>query len=151
MPELEAPEEEGELDETGIDQKDIELVMQQVRSTGTHCFWQMLINFLQVSCSRAKAVRALKDSGGDLINASMSTGLSDTNLLLSIVSQSWRPANKMGLVSWLFCDFAIHDTCNSCLVNRRGRFLRFRLRPYLTLFPPLLRTVIYNGSQGCQI
>ncbi|KAF8577253.1 nascent polypeptide-associated complex, alpha subunit [Ramaria rubella] len=53
MPELEAPEEEGEIDETGVDAKDIELVMQQV------------------SCSRAKAVRVLKDSGGDLINAIM--------------------------------------------------------------------------------
>ena len=31
MPELEAPEEEGEVDETGVDEKDIELVMQQVR------------------------------------------------------------------------------------------------------------------------
>ncbi|KAF8498351.1 NAC domain-containing protein [Gautieria morchelliformis] len=53
MPELEAPEEDGEVDETGVDAKDIELVIQQV------------------NCSRAKAVRALKDSGGDLINAIM--------------------------------------------------------------------------------
>jgi len=30
MPELEAPEEEGEVDETGVDAKDIELVMQKV-------------------------------------------------------------------------------------------------------------------------
>ncbi|CAL1704489.1 unnamed protein product [Somion occarium] len=52
IPELE-PVEEGTVDETGIDAKDIELVMQQV------------------GCSRAKAVRALKDSGGDLINAIM--------------------------------------------------------------------------------
>ncbi|KAG5221174.1 GAL4 enhancer protein [Salix suchowensis] len=51
IPELEAPEDDGPVDETGIDQKDIDLVMQQV------------------NCSRAKAVRALKDSGGDLINA----------------------------------------------------------------------------------
>ncbi|KAF9500984.1 nascent polypeptide-associated complex, alpha subunit [Pleurotus eryngii] len=53
IPELEAPEDDGPVDETGIDQKDIDLVMQQV------------------NCSRAKAVRALKDSGGDLINAIM--------------------------------------------------------------------------------
>lgn len=52
IPELEAPEDDGTLDETGIEAKDIELVM------------------AQVNCSRAKAVRALKDSGGDLINAS---------------------------------------------------------------------------------
>lgn len=52
MPELEPAEEEGEVDETGVDAKDIELVM------------------AQVNCSRAKAVRVLKESGGDLINAS---------------------------------------------------------------------------------
>jgi len=53
IPELEAPEDDGGLDETGVEAKDIELVM------------------AQVNCSRAKAVRALKDSGGDLINAIM--------------------------------------------------------------------------------
>lgn len=52
IPELEAVEEEGPVDESGVDPKDIELVIQQV------------------GCSRAKAVRVLKDSGGDLINAS---------------------------------------------------------------------------------
>lgn len=52
MPELEAPEEEGEVDETGLDPKDIELVM------------------TQGGCSRAKAVKVLKENGGDLINAS---------------------------------------------------------------------------------
>ena len=54
IPELEAPEEDGPVDETGVDPKDIELVM------------------TQVNCSRAKAVRVLKESGGDLINASES-------------------------------------------------------------------------------
>ncbi|TFY81701.1 hypothetical protein EWM64_g2300 [Hericium alpestre] len=53
IPELEAPEEDGPVDETGIDPKDIDLVM------------------AQVNCSRPKAVRALKESGGDLINAIM--------------------------------------------------------------------------------
>ncbi|TCD68891.1 GAL4 enhancer protein [Steccherinum ochraceum] len=53
IPELEAVEEEGPVDETGVDPKDIELVIQQV------------------GCSRAKAVKVLKDSGGDLINAIM--------------------------------------------------------------------------------
>ncbi|GHA65268.1 hypothetical protein ACIQRS_07975 [Streptomyces termitum] len=43
-------------DETGIDPRDIELVMAQ---TGR---------------SRAVAVRALRDSGGDLINAIMAAG-----------------------------------------------------------------------------
>ena len=52
IPDLEAPEDDGNIDETGVDPKDVELVMQQV------------------NCTRAKAVRALKDSGGDLINAS---------------------------------------------------------------------------------
>jgi nascent polypeptide-associated complex subunit alpha len=53
IPDLEAPEEDGPLDETGVDPKDIDLVM------------------AQVNCSRAKAVRVLKESGGDLINAIM--------------------------------------------------------------------------------
>ncbi|PFH52447.1 hypothetical protein AMATHDRAFT_2174 [Amanita thiersii Skay4041] len=52
-PELEAPEDDGPVDETGVDPKDIDLVM------------------AQVNCSRAKAVRVLKESGGDLINAIM--------------------------------------------------------------------------------
>lgn len=52
IPDLEAPEDDGPVDETGVDPKDIDLVMQQV------------------NCSRAKAVRVLKESGGDLINAS---------------------------------------------------------------------------------
>ncbi len=55
IPELEAVEEDGNVDETGVDPKDIELVIQQV------------------GCSRAKAVRVLKESGGDLINASAYT------------------------------------------------------------------------------
>ncbi|KAF7338402.1 Nascent polypeptide-associated complex subunit alpha [Mycena venus] len=53
IPELEAPDDDAALDETGVEAKDIELVM------------------AQVNCSRAKAVRALKESGGDLINAIM--------------------------------------------------------------------------------
>ncbi|KAF8201692.1 NAC domain-containing protein [Pholiota molesta] len=53
IPDLEAPEDDGPVDETGVDPKDIDLVMQQV------------------NCSRAKAVRVLKESGGDLINAIM--------------------------------------------------------------------------------
>jgi nascent polypeptide-associated complex subunit alpha len=53
IPELEAPEDDGPVDEAGVDPKDIDLVMQQV------------------NCTRAKAVRVLKESGGDLINAIM--------------------------------------------------------------------------------
>ena len=52
VPELEETEESGEVDETGVDPKDIELVM------------------AQVNCSRAKAVKVLKENGGDLITAS---------------------------------------------------------------------------------
>lgn len=52
IPDLEAAEDDGPVDETGIDPKDIDLVIQQV------------------GCTRAKAVRVLKESGGDLINAS---------------------------------------------------------------------------------
>ncbi|EIW85057.1 nascent polypeptide-associated complex, alpha subunit [Coniophora puteana RWD-64-598 SS2] len=53
IPDLEAPEDDSPVDETGVDPKDIELVM------------------AQVNCSRAKAVRVLKETGGDLINAIM--------------------------------------------------------------------------------
>ncbi|KAG7092373.1 hypothetical protein E1B28_008732 [Marasmius oreades] len=53
IPELQAPDDDGPVDETGVDPKDIDLVI------------------AQVGCSRAKAVRVLKESGGDLINAIM--------------------------------------------------------------------------------
>lgn len=51
MPELEEVD-DGALDESGVDPKDIELVM------------------TQVNCGRAKAVRVLKENNGDLITAS---------------------------------------------------------------------------------
>lgn len=58
MPPLEGADVEDEnLDETGLDPKEIDLVMQQV------------------NCSRAKAVRVLKDNGGDIINASKFSSL----------------------------------------------------------------------------
>ena len=54
VPELEPLEDDGPVDETGVDPKEIELVM------------------AQVNCTRAKAVRVLKENNGDLINASVS-------------------------------------------------------------------------------
>ncbi|KAG8865266.1 GAL4 enhancer protein [Tulasnella sp. 330] len=53
IPALEEPAEEEAVDETGVDPKDVELIMSQV------------------SCSRAKAVRVLKENNGDVINAIM--------------------------------------------------------------------------------
>ena len=50
-------EEEGDVDETGVDAKDIELVMTQAGST------------------RAKAVKALKESKGDIVTAIMNLTL----------------------------------------------------------------------------
>jgi len=47
-------EPEEELDETGVEPKDVELVMSQA------------------GCSRAKAVKALKENDGDLVNSIMS-------------------------------------------------------------------------------
>lgn len=78
IPELEAVEEDGNVDETGVDPKDIELVIQQV------------------GCTRAKAVRVLKESGGDLINASAYKCflLSWTALLTSDL-QSWPQASDL--------------------------------------------------------
>jgi nascent polypeptide-associated complex subunit alpha len=52
MPSIDDAEEE--VDETGIEPKDIELVMSQA------------------GCSRAKAVKALKENDGDLVNSIMS-------------------------------------------------------------------------------
>jgi hypothetical protein len=72
VPELEAVEDEGPVDETGVDPKDIELVIQQV------------------GCSRAKAVKALKDNGGDLINAStLPAPVLKTVTLIYRILQSW--------------------------------------------------------------
>ncbi|CBQ69877.1 related to nascent polypeptide-associated complex alpha chain [Sporisorium reilianum SRZ2] len=51
--EEEEDDDDSPIDEEGVDAKDIDLVMQQV------------------SCSRRKAVKALKESNGDLINAIM--------------------------------------------------------------------------------
>jgi len=51
---MEGVEEEETLDESGIEPKDIELVMSQA------------------ACSRAKAVKALKENDGDLVNSIMS-------------------------------------------------------------------------------
>ncbi|KAK9900444.1 nascent polypeptide-associated complex, alpha subunit [Cystobasidium minutum MCA 4210] len=48
-----ADEPEGEVDATGVDAQDIDTVMQQA------------------SCSRAKAVKALKEHNGDIVNAIM--------------------------------------------------------------------------------
>lgn len=48
-----AEEDEEEVDETGVDEKDIELVIQQANTT------------------RAKAVRALKNNNNDIVNAIM--------------------------------------------------------------------------------
>lgn len=76
IPELEAVEEEGPVDETGVDPKDIELVIQQV------------------GCSRAKAVKVLKESGGDLINASAYAALLCSYYPLNFFpSQSWPRAS----------------------------------------------------------
>ena len=51
---MEGVEEEETLDESGIEPKDIELVMSQAQ------------------CSRAKAVKALRENDGDLVNSIMS-------------------------------------------------------------------------------
>ena len=51
--EEEEEQDDSPVDEEGVDAKDIDLVMQQV------------------SCSRRKALKALKESNGDLINAIM--------------------------------------------------------------------------------
>ena len=97
-PELEAVEEEGPVDETGVDPKDIELVIQQV------------------GCSRAKAVKVLKESGGDLINASAYLQFSTPCQRYSPVPvpalyamQSWRQASdRLVLFLYFYCS-ALHS------------------------------------------
>lgn len=76
IPELEAPDEEGPVDETGVDPKDIDLVM------------------AQVNCTRAKAVRVLKESGGDLINASELPSSYALFNFSTFLLQSWRRASN---------------------------------------------------------
>jgi len=58
VPELEEVDDVA-LDESGIDPKDIELVM------------------AQAGCGRSKAIRVLKESDGDLVNASTCSFVSD--------------------------------------------------------------------------
>ena len=77
VPELEALEDDGPIHETGVDPKDIELII------------------AQTNCTRAKAVRVLKENGGDLINASVSilSFASVTPPLIYCSSQLWRRAS----------------------------------------------------------
>ena len=84
VPELEAVEDDGPIDETGVDPKEIELVM------------------AQVNCTRAKAVRVLKENGGDLINASVSilSFASVTPPLIYCSHQLWRRASDSLSNGW---------------------------------------------------
>jgi len=70
MPELEAAEDSGPVDEGDLDPKEIEMVMDQVCIVLSIVATPGLLGF-QTGCSRLKAVTTLKESGGDLINASM--------------------------------------------------------------------------------
>ena len=95
IPELEEAADDGPVDESGVDPKDIDLVMQQV------------------SCSRAKAVKALKDSGGDLINASTCIlAIRDVHALTD-VDQSWLQASSFG---------PVHAPLSSCITSHRIAF-----------------------------
>ena len=89
IPELEEVQEEGPVDETGVEPKDIELVMQQV------------------GCSRAKAVRVLKESGGDLINASESAFSGLRAEADEAFAQSWRPASRLWMHRLLYSTLAL--------------------------------------------
>ena len=71
MPALEAAEEAGPVDEGDLDPKEIEMVMDQVWVVLSIVTTRSLLGLFQTGCSRLKAVTALKESGGDLINASM--------------------------------------------------------------------------------
>lgn len=120
IPELEAAADDGPVDETGVDAKDIELVMQQV------------------NCSRAKAVRVLKESGGDLINASESLAVSLHPITEILVLQSWPRASRLFVFSFLHVLSEI--TFHHCLRSRiypRATILSFIESP---------RRMIYANS-----
>lgn len=119
IPELEAVEEEGPVDETGVDPKDIELVIQQV------------------GCSRAKAVKVLKESGGDLINASVYP------IVLPYASTNLFPSShgcKRVILLYLFVYF-YPLPCTSC------RPSKFSARyTSLTVCHTLARTMQQSGQ-----
>lgn len=102
IPDLEAPEEEGPVDETGVEAKDIELVMQQV------------------NCSRAKAVRVLKESGGDLINASAFFHESFSTVTVSNGSVSPSHGGERVIVLFFRCCVNIIPVFCTCFPIIRG-------------------------------
>jgi NACalpha-BTF3-like transcription factor len=110
VPELEPAEEEGPVDETGVEAKDIELVMQQV------------------SCTRAKAVKALKDSGGDLINASTSTSLLPGTMLTKAHSHGRKRVAKRTCSFHCTAILLLHAFCASISI-RTSRFSSHLLPP----------------------
>lgn len=108
IPELEeAADDDAPVDESGVDAKDIELVMNQV------------------GCSRAKAVRVLKESGGDLINASGYIFFPN-NWIFITENQLWQRANDRPFV----CRHCIISRL--CLCNRRLA-VAISLLPYYLL------------------
>jgi NACalpha-BTF3-like transcription factor len=117
VPELEPAEDEGPVDETGVEAKDIELVMQQV------------------SCSRAKAVKALKDSGGDLINASAyMCGLCPNEMLIVVCSHGRKRVTKI-LPSFVQSSLFSRAHCSSSFsVTRRPRSYKQGLLPEMISF-----------------
>lgn len=94
VPELEEAD-DGPVDETGIDPKDIELVM------------------AQVNCSRAKAVRVLKENGGDLITAS--TCILDCLICVDLLCLC---VSNFLLVSY-GCQRVVVSRCISCSIYIR--------------------------------
>jgi NACalpha-BTF3-like transcription factor len=101
VPDLEPAEEDGEVDETGVDPKDIDLVI------------------AQTSCSRGKAVKALKESGGDLINASACARPPVCRAHAHAHLQSWpRASDPPPVVLVLACMPAKTDSCSHWACRR---------------------------------
>jgi hypothetical protein len=101
-------EDDGEVSEGDVDPKEIELVMNQT------------------SCSRKKAIKALKDSGGDIINASTS-GPSSSPLYLTDPFKSW-----LRLIRTLLA--RLIPSCTSYTVPKPHSI------PWLSEFGPLKQT-----------
>uniref|UniRef100_A0A4W5NQA0 NAC-A/B domain-containing protein n=1 Tax=Hucho hucho TaxID=62062 RepID=A0A4W5NQA0_9TELE len=85
-PTVQEESEEEEVDETGVEVKDIELVMSQA------------------NVSRAKAVRALKNNNNDIVNAIMVSNFYHTIPLLTRQNHIWHRVPSLQIFVDLNCD-----------------------------------------------
>jgi hypothetical protein len=83
-------EPEGEVDEEGVEAKDIDLVMQQA------------------NVNRSKAVTALKKNGGDIVNAIMVRLNTDSSSWLELTLPYVPGADHVGHLRLLLASYTVH-------------------------------------------